>query len=280
MQWYKGGMASFDESPLGKPASYKDEYDPELLFPIARAPQRAAIGLTGPLPFSGADLWTAYELSWLGMNGKPEIAIARFRVPADSPSMVESKSVKLYLNSFSQTRFRGQEEVARALHGDLARACGAPVTVDLVRPAAFARLPIEPLAGESIDGLDIDVRDYSPQPDALATGGAAVEEILTSDLFKSNCPVTGQPDWGSVQIRYRGPKIDRAGLLRYIVSFRQHAGFHEHCVERMFVDLQTRCRPERLTVYARFTRRGGVDINPFRSNWEQAPAPGARTARQ
>ncbi|MGH8698360.1 MAG: NADPH-dependent 7-cyano-7-deazaguanine reductase QueF, partial [Burkholderiales bacterium] len=151
---------------------------------------------------------------------------------------------------------------------------------ELLRPAAFAELAIERLAGESIDGLDIEVRDYSPRPDTLAADGAPVEETLVSDLFKSNCPVTGQPDWGSVQIRYRGPQIDRAGLLRYLVSFRQHTGFHEHCVERMFVDLRERCRPERLTVYARFTRRGGVDINPFRSNWEQAPAPGGRTARQ
>ena len=280
MQWYKGNMASIDDSPLGKPASYKHEYDPGLLFPIARAPQREALGLSGPLPFSGADLWTAYELSWLGARGKPEIAIARFRVPAESPRLVESKSVKLYLNSFSQTRFAVQEEVAGALRDDLARGCGSPVGVELVRPAAFARLGIDELAGESIDGLDVEVRDYSPQPDALATGGATVEETLVSHLFKSNCPVTGQPDWGSVQIRYRGPRIDRPGLLRYIVSFRQHAGFHEHCVERMFVDIHSRCRPERLTVYARFTRRGGVDINPFRSNWEQAPAVGGRTARQ
>ncbi len=259
---------------------YKDAYDPALLFPIARALQREAIGLSGALPFSGTDLWTAYELSWLAPSGKPEIAIARFRVPAESPSLVESKSVKLYLNSFSQTRFTGQQEVARALRDDLARACGNPVAVDLVRPPAFAQLAIEALAGDSIDAEDVEIHDYSPRPDALAAGGAPVEETLVSNLFKSNCPVTGQPDWGSVQIRYRGPKIGRAGLLRYIVSFRQHTGFHEHCVERMFVDLRDRCRPERLTVYARYTRRGGIDINPFRSNWEPAPAPGGRTARQ
>jgi 7-cyano-7-deazaguanine reductase len=273
-------MSTPDESLLGKPAPYQDRYDPELLFPIARAPDRARLGLSGELPFSGADLWTAYELSWLDARGKPEIAIARLRVPVESPRLVESKSVKLYVNSFSQTRFPGQEEVERALRDDLARACEAAVTVELVRPAAFAQLAIEALAGESIDGVELAVRDYSPQPEALAAGGPTVEEALVSDLFKSNCPVTGQPDWGSVQIRYRGPKIDRAGLLRYIVSFRQHAGFHEHCVERMFVDLRDRCRPERLTVYARFTRRGGVDINPFRSNWEPAPAAGGRTARQ
>ncbi len=273
-------MSTPEASPLGKQSPYPPRYDPAVLFPIGRAEQRAALGLSGDLPFSGADLWTAYELSWLAPSGKPEIAIARFRVPAESPSMVESKSVKLYLNSFSQTRFGGPEEVERVLRDDLGRACGAPVGVELVRPAAFARLAIESLAGESIDDLEVEVRDYSPRPDALAAGGATVEETLVSHLFKSNCPVTGQPDWGSVQIRYRGPRIDRAGLLRYVVSFRQHAGFHEHCVERMFVELRDRCRPERLTVYARFTRRGGVDINPFRSNWEQAPAPGGRTARQ
>jgi 7-cyano-7-deazaguanine reductase len=273
-------MASFDDSPLGKPASYQDQYDPALLFPIARAPQRAALGLSAALPFTGTDLWTAYELSWLAPTGKPEIAIARFRVPAESPSVVESKSVKLYLNSFSQTRFTGQDEVARVLHHDLARACGGPVGVELVRSAAFAQLAIEPLAGVSLDNLDIEVHDYSPRPEALAAAGAATEETLVSHLFKSNCPATGQPDWGSVQIHYRGPKIDRAGLLRYLISFRQHTGFHEDCVERMFVELHERCRTEKLTVYARFTRRGGIDINPFRSNWEQAPAPGGRTARQ
>jgi 7-cyano-7-deazaguanine reductase len=273
-------MAAHSDSPLGKAVPYADAYDPGLLFPIARAPQREALGITGALPFSGADLWTAYELSWLGPGGKPEIAIARFRVPADSPRIVESKSAKLYLNSFSQTRFAGQDEVARALRHDLAQACDGPVGVELVRPAAFAQLAIEPLAGVSIDNLDIEVHDYSPRTDALAAADAAIEETLVSHLFKSNCPVTGQPDWGSVQIHYRGPKIDRAGLLRYLVSFRQHTGFHEHCVERMFVELRERCRTEKLTVYARFTRRGGIDINPFRSNWEKAPAPGGRTARQ
>jgi 7-cyano-7-deazaguanine reductase len=202
------------------------------------------------------------------------------RVPAESPNIVESKSAKLYVNSFSQTRFARREEVEHALRDDLTRACGGPVAVELVRPAAFARLGANELAGESIDDLEIEVRDYSPQPDALEAGGPTVEETLVSQLFKSNCPVTGQPDWGSVQIRYRGRRIDRAGLLRYIVSYRQHAGFHEHCVERMFVDLRERCRPERLSVYARFTRRGGIDINPFRSDWEPAPPVSVRTARQ
>ena len=273
-------MPSLDRSPLGKPSTPRDEYDPALLFPIERATQRAALGLSGALPFFGDDLWTAYELSWLGPRGKPEIAIGRFRVPAESPRLVESKSVKLYLNSFSQTRFASPVEVESRLHADLTAACGHPVAVDLVPAADFPQLRVAELAGESIDDLDIEVRDYAPQPDALVARGPVAEETLVSELLKTNCPVTGQPDWGGVQVRYRGPGIDRAGLLRYVVSFRKHEGFHEHCVERMFVDLRDRCRPERLTVHARFTRRGGIEINPFRSDWEPPPAEGARAPRQ
>ena len=273
-------MSKPEDSPLGKPAAYGDRYDPGLLFAIERAPQRVALGIGDALPFSGADLWTAYELSWLDPHGKPEVAIARFSVPADSPRIVESKSLKLYLNSFSQTPFDSAAGVERAIAADLGRAFGTGLAVELVAPPAFARLRVEELAGESIDDLPIEVHDYSPRPDLLAASGAAVADALVSQLFKSNCPVTGQPDWGSVQVRYRGPRIDRAGLLRYLVSFRQHAGFHEHCVERIFVDVRERCRPEQLTVYARFTRRGGIDINPFRSDWEQPPPPDVRTARQ
>ena len=273
-------MSKPEDSPLGKPAQYGERYDPGLLFAIERAPQRAALGLGGTLPFSGADLWTAYELSWLDVRGKPEIAIARFSVPADSPRIVESKSLKLYLNAFSQTPLDSATAVERTIAADLGRAFGVGVAVELIAPRAFAGLRIEELGGESIDDLAIEVRDYSPRPDLLAASGPAVEEALVSQLFKSNCPVTGQPDWGTVQVRYRGARIDRVGLLRYLVSFRQHAGFHEHCVERIFVDVRERCRPERLTVYARFTRRGGIDINPFRSDWDPPPPAGIRTARQ
>jgi 7-cyano-7-deazaguanine reductase len=273
-------MSKPEDSPLGKPAQYRERYDPGLLFAIERAPQRAALGLGDVLPFSGADLWTAYELSWLDPRGKPEVAIARFSVPAGSPRIVESKSLKLYLNAFSQTPFDSAAAVERTIAADLGRAFGAGVAVEVIGPRTFAGLRIDELAGESIDDVAIEVHDYSPRPDFLAASGPAVEEVLVSQLFKSNCPVTGQPDWGSVQVRYRGPRIDRAGLLRYLVSFRQHAAFHEHCVERIFVDVQERCRPEQLTVYARFTRRGGIDINPFRSDWEQPPPPGVRTARQ
>jgi 7-cyano-7-deazaguanine reductase len=273
-------MSSPEDSPLGRPAEYRERYDPGLLFAIERAPQRAALGLEGALPFSGADLWTAYELSWLDPRGKPEVAIARFSVPAGSPRIVESKSLKLYLNAFSQTPFDSSAAVERTLASDLGRAFGVVVAVEVIGPPAFPRLRLAEPAGESIDDLAIEVRDYSPRPDLLAAAGPVVEEALVSGLFKSNCPVTGQPDWGSVQVRYRGPRIDRAGLLRYLVSFRRHSGFHEHCVERIFVDLRARCRPEKLTVYARFTRRGGIDINPFRSDWEPPPRDDARTARQ
>jgi 7-cyano-7-deazaguanine reductase len=273
-------MSGPEDSPLGKPAAYDDRYDPAALFAIERAPQRAALGLGDALPFSGADLWTAYELSWLDARGKPEVAIARFSVSAGSPRIVESKSLKLYLNAFSQTAFDSAAVVERTIAADLERAFGVAVAVEMIGPRAFARLRLDELAGESIDDVAVEVRDYSPRPDLLAASGPAVEEALVSQLFKSNCPVTGQPDWGSVQVRYRGPRIDRAGLLRYLVSFRRHAGFHEHCVEQIFVDLRARCRTERLTVYARFTRRGGIDINPFRSDWEPPPQDDARTARQ
>jgi 7-cyano-7-deazaguanine reductase len=272
--------SSVDQSPLGKSVAYASRYSPAALFAIARAPQRAALGLSPALPFSGADLWTAYEISWLDARGKPEVAVASFRVAAESPNIVESKSVKLYLNSFSETRFDTPAEIERVMSEDLGRAFGNPVTVALVRPPEFARLRASALQGESIDAITVDIEEYSLAPYWLSAGHTSVEETLVSDLFKSNCPITGQPDWASVQIRYCGPRIDRTGLLRYIVSFRRHSGFHEHCVERMFVDIVERCRPERLSVYARFTRRGGLDINPFRSNWESPPAENVRTGRQ
>lgn len=273
-------MSTVDDSPLGKPAAYADRYDPGLLVPVERAPQREMLGIASLLPFAGVDLWTLYELSWLDPRGKPAVAIALLRVPAESPRLVESKSLKLYLNSFSQTPFESAAVVERTIANDLGCASAAAVGVELVGPGAFAGLRIAALEGESIDDQAMDVQDYAPRPEFLATAGGSVEEALVSELFKSNCPVTGQPDWGSVQVRYRGPRIDRAGLLRYLVSFRQHSGFHEHCVERMFVDIRARCRTEGLTVYARFTRRGGIDINPFRSDWEAVPAASVRTARQ
>jgi 7-cyano-7-deazaguanine reductase len=271
-----------EASPLGKTVSYQDQYDNSLLFPIPRKPKREEIGVDEEhLPFSGADLWTGYELSWLNAKGKPQVAIATFVIPAHSPFIIESKSFKLYLNSFNQTRFDNVEDLQATLASDLSHATESPVGVKVALPAAFRQERIEQLEGETIDDLDIEISEYSPNPKLLhADAGQRVSESLTSELLKSNCLVTGQPDWGTVQIRYTGPKIDRAALLRYIVSFRQHNEFHEQCVERIFVDVLRACRPEKLTVYARYTRRGGLDISPFRTN-ENAPLPlNARTARQ
>ena len=273
-------MTDLTASPLGRATTYGDTYDAALLFPVDRAPLRAELDVAGAPPFFGEDVWTAYELSWLDLDGKPEVAIATLRVPADSPAIVESKSVKLYLTAFNQTRFASPHAVQAAMARDLTRVTGSVVDVVLATPASFAALPHAEPAGECLDALPLAIEDYLPAPDALITTGPAVSETLFSRLFRSVCPVTGQPDYASVQISYRGPSIDRAGLLRYLVSFRRHPGFHEHCVERIFLDLQRRCRPAALTVHARFTRRGGVDINPYRSSAPMAPPVNARTARQ
>jgi 7-cyano-7-deazaguanine reductase len=270
-------------SPLGKKVDYQDQYDASLLFPIARQQKRDEIGVAeGALPFAGVDLWTGYEVSWLNARGKPQVAIATFSIPADSPRLIESKSFKLYLNSYNQTRIASWQQVAAQLELDLSNAAGGKVQVSLLSPADFGRERIVELAGESIDELDIEVDNYAPCPEALKADAAnVVSETLTSQLLKSNCLVTGQPDWGSVQISYTGPQIDRETLLRYLIGFRQHNEFHEQCVERIFVDVLRACAPSRLTVYARYTRRGGLDINPWRSNDPAAVAPdNTRTARQ
>ena len=269
-------------SPLGKPTDYCDQYAPELLFPIPRQIKRSEIGIDeGALPFVGEDVWNAYELSWLNGKGKPVVAVGRFRVPADSPNLIESKSFKLYLNSFNQTSFADIDAVASALARDLSAAAGGTVDIDLQplgdRPQAVIAYP----DGELLDDLDIAIDTYEPAPGLLhAADAPIVEETLYSHLLKSNCLVTGQPDWGMLVIRYRGRPIDRAGLLRYIVSFRKHNEFHEQCVERIYCDLQRQCAPEALAVFARYTRRGGLDINPFRSSGEFAPPANIREVRQ
>ena len=266
-------MSTPDHSPLGKATVYADRYDPRLLFPIPRAAKRAEIGVGAPLPFHGTDIWNAYELSWLDPRGKPQVALAEFRVPATTPNIIESKSFKLYLNGFAQEPLADAAALRALLQRDLTAAAGNVVEV-ILHPARAAALPFADLAGESIDGLPVAIDDYGPpKADYLRAdaGAAAVEETLVSDLLRSNCPVTGQPDWGSVQIGYRGAPIDRAGLLRYLVSFRTHSEFHEQCVERIFMDITARCTPERLSVYARYTRRGGLDINPFRSSVPAMP---------
>lgn len=273
-------MNTPDDSLLGKTTVYADRYDPSLLFPIPRRGKRAEIGIGDPLPFHGVDIWNAYELSWLDARGKPMVAIAEFRVPADSPNIIESKSFKLYLNGFSQERMPDAAELITVMERDLSAAAGAPVKAELSLAGAVTHI-IRDLDGQTVDDLAVDIDDYGPPKASYltVTGDEIVEEALTSDLLRSNCPVTGQPDWGSVQIRYRGRPIDREGLLRYLVSFRNHNEFHEQCVERIFVDLMTRCAPQQLSVYARYTRRGGLDINPFRASESAVPV-NLRGARQ
>jgi 7-cyano-7-deazaguanine reductase len=267
-------------SPLGRATDYPDRYDAGLLFPIARAIQREALGIGELLPFGGSDFWTAYEISWLDARGKPQLAIGQFRVPADSPALVESKSLKLYLGSYAQESVPDVDTMATRIAADLTRACGATVEVALTSAAEFGRFAVAELPGESLDAAPVAIDAYEPLPAALAAHGDELEETLRSALFRSNCPVTGQPDYADITLRYRGARIDREGLLRYLVSYRKHAAFHEACVERIFVDVLERCRPRALSVYARFMRRGGIDINPFRSNFESRTPDAVRTPRQ
>jgi 7-cyano-7-deazaguanine reductase len=273
-------MNAPQDSALGRAVEYPQHYDAARLFPIERAVQRAALRIGAGLPFRGEDLWNAYELSWLDPRGKPQVAIGEFRVPAESPRLIESKSLKLYLNGFNQERFGSVAAVGARISSDLSAAAGAPVSVALRAAAAFAGGALAELDGSSIDAQELDIDHYGPpRPEYLHAGGDVVSETLVSQLLKSNCPVTGQPDWASLQLRYTGPRIDRGGLLRYLLSYRQHSDFHEHCVERIFCDVLARCAPLRLSVYARSPRRGGLDINPFRSTHDDGP-PNPRGPRQ
>ena len=277
-----------EDSQLGKSSAYVDQYDASLLFPIARTGKRAELGLTGAPPFLGADMWTAYELSWLNLRGKPQVALAHFTVPCESHNIVESKSLKLYLNSFNNSRFVNLDAVKERLRADLSEAVwrgadrAATIGLRIVPPELFDREPIYELDGFSLDRLDVECTRFTPAPELLKVlpDEAPVTEVLVSNLLKSNCLVTGQPDWGSVQISYTGAAIDQEGLLQYLVSFRNHNEFHEQCVERIFMDIWTRCRPLKLAVYARYTRRGGLDINPFRTSSAQALPQNTRMARQ
>jgi 7-cyano-7-deazaguanine reductase len=280
--------SSPEHSPLGKPAPYIDQYDASLLFPISRAGKRAEVGITGALPFLGADLWTAFELSWLNLRGKPQVALAHITVPCESTHIVESKSFKLYLNSFTNTRFTDAQEVRERIRADISEAVWrggvlqSTVGVKLLLPDMFDREPVHEIDGLSLDRLDVECTRYTPAPDLLKSNKdeAPVSEVLCSNLLKSNCLVTGQPDWASVQISYTGPQIEQEGLLQYLVSFRNHNEFHEQCVERIYMDIWTRCQPHKLAVYARYTRRGGLDINPFRTSYPQPLPANIRTARQ
>ncbi|MFK3772591.1 NADPH-dependent 7-cyano-7-deazaguanine reductase QueF [Pseudomonas sp. NPDC089406] len=263
-----------EHSPLGKSSEYIATYSPEQLFPIPRLAKWAELGVSGDaLPWQGVDFWNCFELSWLLPSGKPVVAIGEFAIPCDSPNIIESKSFKLYLNSLNQTVFESIEALQACLVKDLSAAAGKPVAVKVSTLAEVEAQGVTALPGLCIDALDVSISNYEqPQPELLrCAADRVVEETVHSHLLKSNCPVTGQPDWGSVVVEYKGKALDHASLLTYLISFRQHADFHEQCVERIYLDLKTLLQPEHLTVYARYVRRGGLDINPYRSTGPVSP---------
>lgn len=267
---------------LGQRTEYKDQYDPSLLQSVPRSLNRDDLDLGESLPFTGYDIWTLYELSWLNSKGLPQVAIGEVRLPATSPNLIESKSFKLYLNSFNQTRFDSWQQIADTLQKDLSACAGAEVDVTIQPLEDFDDQAIVNFSGECIDNQDIEITNYDFDPAYLenAAEGEVVTEELHSHLLKSNCLITSQPDWGSVRISYTGKQLNREKLLRYLISFRNHNEFHEQCVERIFSDLMKYCQPELLTVYARYTRRGGLDINPYRTNMGKTPSNNFRLARQ
>ena len=258
--------------PLGHETDYPHKYAPDVLCPVPRAPNRAELGLSDALPFSGVDIWNAWELTWLGPSGLPKVATAEIHVPADSPNIIESKSLKLYLGSFAMSTFKSEAAVAETIARDLAPCAGAPVKVSVLPVSGTEARSVARLAGVRLDDLDVACSDWEVNAELLRSDpNERVHEDVHTHLLRSLCPVTAQPDIGSLQISYRGPQIDHATLLQYVVSFREHKDFHEACIERMFVDLMQRCGCEELTVYARYQRRGGVDINPLRTNCGQKP---------
>lgn len=276
-------MSHLNQAPLGKISDNPSQYSPSLLFPISRDKNRATLGIKGSLPFFGVDIWNAYELSWLNKKGKPQIAIATFVVPANSPNIIESKSWKLYLNSLNNHKIDSEIALHQLLCTDLSVAAGAPVNVQLHNPEKISRGGMQELSGKLLDRLDLDI-DPHQQPDATLlridlTLGIVTESFVTH-LLRSNCPVTGQPDWASVQINYVGPTIDEESLLRYLIAFREHQEFHEHCVEKIYIDIKEKCHPSKLSVYARYTRRGGIDINPFRADYNAEWPENIRHSRQ
>ena len=267
---------------LGQNTEYKSQYDASLLQPVPRRLNREGLGIVEQQPFNqGADVWTCYELSWLNSNGLPQVAIADVEIDFKSENLIESKSFKLYLNSFNQTKFASIEEVEQTITRDLRKCASGQVSVKIHKLADYTNQPIVNFSGECIDEQEIQIESYifSNQHLENVAEDEIVEETLVSHLLKSNCLITSQPDWGSVQIHYVGKRLNREKLLRYLVSFREHNEFHEQCVERIFTDLIQFAKPEKLTVYARYTRRGGLDINPFRSNFERVPV-NLRMARQ
>ena len=271
-----------EHSPLGKSTDYVDQYSPQLLYPIARQSKWKELGIDERrLPYQGVDYWNCYELSWLTPSGKPVVAMGEFAVPAHSANIIESKSFKLYLNSFNQSVFESFDAVEATLARDLSAVAGAPVQVRVLRLNDVVARGVVEAPGHCIDEQDVTITHYdAPRPELLQCDQAQyVQEVLHSHLLKSNCPVTGQPDWGTLVIDYHGPKLDQASVLAYLVSFRQHADFHEQCVERIYLDLLKCLQPQKLTVYARYVRRGGLDINPYRSS-EAVSLANIRLARQ
>ncbi|CAH6799190.1 7-cyano-7-deazaguanine reductase [Vibrio chagasii] len=267
---------------LGQKTEYSNQYDASLLQPVPRSLNRDDLALNGELPFVGHDIWTMYELSWLNTNGLPQVAVGEVFIPATSPNLIESKSFKLYLNSYNQTQFDNWEQVTERLTQDLSACAGEAVIVNVNSVTDYTNQPIVTMEGECIDNQDIQITSYDFEASLLegAAGEQEVEETLHSHLLKSNCLITNQPDWGSVEIAYSGKQIDREALLRYLVSFREHNEFHEQCVERIFTDIMKYCAPSKLTVFARYTRRGGLDINPYRSTEQDRPNHNKRMARQ
>ena len=265
-----------NETLLGKPVPYPSRYDPSLLRRLDRSPARRELGFGKPLPFFGEDVWRCYELSWLAASGLPRVGVLRLRVPCDSPAMVESKSLKLYLNSLAQTVFESSAEVGASIEAEVGRIVQAPVVaaIESAPPASGSAF-----AAVCLDDMQVDIVDYEPNPALLRALDEEGADAVCTHLFRSLCPVTGQPDWASLFLSWRGGKLDRSGLLAYLVSFRNEAAFHEQVVERIFTEVRAATDARELTVDGRFLRRGGIDINPYRST-APGPAPDIRLPRQ
>lgn len=265
---------------LGQKSGYADTYTPSLLHSIDRADSRREVGIPLNLVCQGEDLWTGYEFSWLDKRGIPQVAGLRIRVPCQSSAIVESKSLKLYLNSYAMTKFDGRSDVAKTLDKDLSLAFHSPLLVELVDLGQLSQ-PVQQFAGVSLDDLNVEIDQYDRDPRLLKIeyGDHVLRETLHTNLFRSLCPVTSQPDWASISIDYLGPPIEKSGLFKYLISYRNHQAFHETTVEQIFCDISEACGPQSLSVYGRFQRRGGLDINPFRST-QDAEAPNCRLPRQ
>ncbi len=271
----------FSDTPLGRKTTYVDTYTPSLLCPVPRWDAREELGLApDALPFHGMDAWNVYELSWLNARGLPQVAMAEIIIPCTTRNLVESKSLKLYINSFANSRFDSRQAVRNAIESDLGACVEGAVDVQVMTLSEAEQVPLWQPAGTCLDVLDLEVDNYEHDPQLAGTEqGADRTETLYSHLLRSRCPVTGQPDWGTLVVRYTGAPFNHAGLLRYIVSLRNHEALHEQLIERIFCELREQCQPRHLTVQGRFTRRGGVDINPFRSDFEDMP-PNRRVVRQ